>query len=117
MISNKILRLWLRMTTAILWQQIYPLHLSAFQIPAPNPAIIGTCQKPQPPILQRQTNQPAYLTATVFLAGAVTMAVEFGASRLLGNVFGTSNIVWAVVIGLVLVYLTPGNWLGRQACG
>ncbi len=42
------------------------------------------------------------------------MAVEFGASRLLGNVFGTSNIVWAVVIGLVLVYLTLGNWLGGR---
>jgi len=56
----------------------------------------------------------AALTATVFLAGAVTMAVEFGASRLLGNVFGTSNIVWAVVIGLVLVYLTLGSWLGGR---
>lgn len=42
------------------------------------------------------------------------MAVEFGASRLLGNVFGTSNLVWAVVIGLVLVYLTLGNWLGGK---
>jgi len=55
-----------------------------------------------------------YLTFTVFLAGSVTMSVEFGASRLLGNVFGTSNIVWAVVIGLVLVYLTLGNWLGGR---
>ena len=59
-------------------------------------------------------NRTAYLSATVFLAGAVTMAVEFGASRLLGNVFGTSNIVWAVVIGLVLVYLTLGSWLGGR---
>lgn len=51
---------------------------------------------------------------TLFLAGLSTMAVEFGASRLLGNVFGTSNIVWAVIIGLVLVYLTAGNWLGGK---
>ncbi len=72
-----------------------------FETPAPNPTAPG--------------NKPAtYLTATVFLAGAVTMSVEFGASRLLGNVFGTSNIVWAVVIGLVLVYLTLGNWLGGR---
>lgn len=42
------------------------------------------------------------------------MALEFSASRLLGNVFGTSNLVWAVVIGLVLVYLTLGNWLGGK---
>ena len=56
-----------------------------------------------PNLAAANKNRTAYLSATVFLAGAVTMAVEFGASRLLGNVFGTSNIVWAVVIGLVLV--------------
>jgi spermidine synthase len=55
-----------------------------------------------------------YLNLTVFMGGAATMMVEFGASRLLGNVFGTSNIVWAVIIGLVLVYLTLGNWLGGK---
>ncbi|MFZ3070053.1 MAG: fused MFS/spermidine synthase [Anaerolineaceae bacterium] len=55
-----------------------------------------------------------YLNLTIFVAGMTTMAVEFGASRLLGNVFGTSNIVWAVIIGLVLVYLTLGNWLGGK---
>lgn len=55
-----------------------------------------------------------YLYATIFVAGAVTMGVEFGASRLLGNAFGSSNLVWAVIIGLVLVYLTVGNWLGGK---
>lgn len=55
-----------------------------------------------------------YLWLTVFITGLGTMALEFIASRLLGNVFGTSNLVWAVVIGLVLVYLTLGNWLGGK---
>jgi spermidine synthase len=53
-----------------------------------------------------------YLFLTVFIGGMSTLAIEFTASRMLQTVYGTSNIVWANVIGLVLLFLTLGYFLG-----
>ena len=54
------------------------------------------------------------LSLVVFLAGVASLATEVTGARLLAPYFGTSNVVWANVIGMTLLYLSVGYWVGGR---
>ncbi len=57
---------------------------------------------------------PLVLRPFVFLTGAAVMAVEFSAQRLLQPFFGNSELVWATLIGLILLALSAGYAIGGR---
>ena len=57
-----------------------------------------------------------FLYATEFFAGMSVMAIELGASRLLAPYFSSSQIVWTIIIGTIMIAMAIGNvWGGRLA--
>ena len=56
-----------------------------------------------------------YLYLTEFFAGMSVMAVEMGASRLLAPYFSSSQIVYTIVIGTIMIAMALGNVWGGAA--
>ena len=65
---------------------------------------------------KKLTHSKWFLYLTEFFAGMSVMAVELGASRLMAPYFSSSQIVWTVIIGVIMVAMAVGNiWGGRMA--
>jgi spermidine synthase len=54
------------------------------------------------------------LGLVVFVVGSASLGSEIAAARLLAPYFGDSTIIWANTIGVVLVALSVGYWIGGQ---
>lgn len=56
-----------------------------------------------------------FLYMTEFFAGMSVMAVELGASRLLAPYFSSSQIVWTIIIGTIMIAMALGNLYGGRS--
>lgn len=56
-----------------------------------------------------------YLYLTEFFSGMSVMAVELGASRLLAPYFSSSQIVWTIIIGTIMIAMALGNIYGGKS--
>lgn len=66
--------------------------------------------------MERQIlNNKLYLYLTEFFSGMSVMAVELGASRLLAPYFSSSQIVWTIIIGTIMIAMALGNLYGGRA--
>lgn len=67
--------------------------------------------KEKKPILRNRT----YLYLTEFFSGMSVMAVELGASRLMAPYFSSSQIVWTIIIGTIMIAMALGNIYGGRS--
>lgn len=56
-----------------------------------------------------------FMYLTEFFSGMSVMAVELGASRLLAPYFSSSQIVWTIIIGTIMIAMALGNIYGGKA--
>lgn len=63
------------------------------------------------PILKNKV----FLYMSEFFAGMSVMAVELGASRLLAPYFSSSQIVWTIIIGTIMIAMALGNIYGGRS--
>ena len=54
------------------------------------------------------------LEITVFICGAISMILELVAARVLSPYVGSSNLIWTTIIGVMLISMSVGYWIGGK---
>ncbi|HQY30668.1 MAG TPA: fused MFS/spermidine synthase [Thermomicrobiales bacterium] len=57
---------------------------------------------------------PGAIPVAAFVTGFASIAAEISASRLIAPYFGSSTFIWASLIGVTLLFLSIGYWLGGR---
>lgn len=50
----------------------------------------------------------------VFICGAMSMALELVAARIFSPYVGSSNLVWTTIIGMILIFMSLGYYIGGK---
>ncbi|MEZ0274972.1 MAG: fused MFS/spermidine synthase [Roseimicrobium sp.] len=85
----------------------------------PKPSSKKSASQSQPASVVSESATPSdarvthwMLAVICFLSGASVMVIEISANRLLAPFFGNSIYTWTALIGVVLIALSAGAWLG-----
>jgi spermidine synthase len=78
------------------------------------PAAASPDDRHHAPLAREPRSRNRYLYVLVFVVGSASLGAEIAAARLMAPFFGASTIVWANTIGVVLVALSIGYWLGGR---
>ncbi|MEK0306804.1 spermidine synthase [Bifidobacterium favimelis] len=74
----------------------------------------GKSDRGKPPTDRPILGSRIFLYVTEFFSGMAVMAAELGASRLLAPYFSSSQIVWTIIIGTIMIALALGAVAGGR---
>lgn len=89
-------------------------RLTDSALPQPTSSDNGSEPASATKLQPRTTSAPAAIQVTVLAVGASSLGIEIAAARLLAPYFGASTIIWASIIGTVLLSLSIGYWAGGK---
>jgi predicted membrane-bound spermidine synthase len=70
---------------------------------------------PEAPIIPpSRVRSPRLIPLAAFVTGFCSIATEISASRLVAPYFGSSTFIWANLIGVTLLFLSLGYWVGGK---
>ena len=69
-------------------------------------------QPPEPTNVPAGTTRRLFLIVAAFTAGAAVMIIELAGNRILAPWFGNSLYTWTGLIGVILVSISGGYYLG-----
>jgi spermidine synthase len=82
-------------------------------VPAPEPEVkAATTDERQ--VQAEVKNLTPFLWPIIFICGISSIAIEMCASRLIQPYFGDSLLIWACIIGFIIIYLSIGYYLGGR---